>query len=137
MAPDDELFDLEEDEQDQFVPAVFASCMEEAEVYCELLNSRDIPTLIGDEEGMVEGVEEGSSRRDGMTHGVPVLVPEVLLDETGVIIAGQESLDDIFHTAEDEHDGDDEEMFGLAELDAFDDELYDDADVSDEDDDEL
>ncbi len=49
MGPDDDLFGGEDESLDDFVPAVFARSLDEGEVYCELLNEHDIPTIISDE----------------------------------------------------------------------------------------
>ena len=125
MALDDEAIDLPPEEHEQFVPAVFARSAEEAEVYCELLNDHDIPAIVGDEDhhDQGQGGQEGEDDdedldRKVMTHGVPVLVPEALLDDAGEIIAVQEELDEFAPSKSDEPDDDeDEDDFGLSEID--------------------
>ena len=68
-----------EDDLTDFVPAVFARSMAEAEAYRRLLDDHDIPVILG-ESRPVES-------RSGITRGCPVLVPEVLLDDASRIIA--------------------------------------------------
>jgi len=139
MPADEEDFN-ELDPHDDFVPAVFARHRRDAERYREILEDHDIPVVMGDNQG-----------RRGTPHGVPVLVPEPLLDEASEIIAdlednqGFEDLEDV-----DSLDEDDEEDMdlddGFEELEdeddlALDDEEYDageedDFDGLDEDEDE-
>jgi len=110
---ENESFDLIDGESRDFVPAVFARSIEEAEKYRELLNDHDIPAVMGDEE------EEDDStrrpRRRGMTRGVPVLVPEALLDEASEIIADREQLEE-YEISDDEFDNeeDEDETFALS-----------------------
>lgn len=117
MSRDDETLEPHEEEGDEytdFVPAVFARAIAEAELYRELLNDHDIPALIGtDEELDEDDLASRQARSREMTHGVPVLVPEALLDEASEIIADREDLDE-FGTEGDEQDEEDEdEGFGL------------------------
>ena len=108
MAQEDEVFDsTEEADYDDFVAAVFARSREEAEVYCELLNDHDIPTRLGDEADLDEKTLGNPAVHRGITHGVPVLVPDILLDEASVIIARQEDIEEYDPTAEDDVDEDD------------------------------
>ena len=137
MAQDDKTFDISGGEHEEIVPAVFARSAEEAEVYCELLNDHDIPAVVGDDDDVDTVKARGRARRRSMTHGVPILVPEVLLDDAGQVIAVQEELEE-FGTADAAEDPlDEDDDFGLSELDeTYDDELYEDAGpLSDEDDD--
>ena len=118
MALDDEAIDLPPEDHEQFVPAVFARSAAEAEVYCELLNDHDIPAIVGDEDHHDQDQDEDGLDRDGMTHGVPVLVPDALLDDAGEIIAVQEELDEFAPAKSEEPDDDeDEDDFGLCEID--------------------
>ncbi|MCD6364452.1 MAG: hypothetical protein J7M14_01115 [Planctomycetes bacterium] len=90
MMDDNEYSDVTPDEEfEDFVVAVVARSMEEAEAYCELLADRDIPTIIG-ERGAID-----ASRGDSTINGVSVLVPEMLLDEAGIIISGREEADEL------------------------------------------
>ncbi|MHC4981881.1 MAG: hypothetical protein ACYTF6_01775, partial [Planctomycetota bacterium] len=82
-----------DDEHEGFVPAVFARDADEAESYTELLNDHDIPAICGSAEALDEedSLTKTAGRR-GMTRGVPILVPEELLDEASEVIADRENL---------------------------------------------
>lgn len=122
---DEEDFDSSE-EQSGYVPAVVARNLEEAEAYQELLTDNEIPAVIGEID------ESQKPRKRGMTRGVPVLVPESLLDEASEIIAQaeeeEEELGEEDEFEDEDEDGDedeegefdeeeeeDEEEFGLEE----------------------
>ena len=109
MAREDESFDLDENGRAEFVPAVFGRSIEEAEKYRQLLDDHDIPAIIGDDEDVAEG---DASRRQGMTRGVPVLVPEAMLDEASEVIADREELDE-YEISEDNLDAEDEDDEGF------------------------
>ena len=112
-----------------FVSVVFARNADEAERFRELLEDHDIPAMVGTSDDIdVDSEEWQAARRQGMTHGVPVLVPEALLDEAGEVIA---DLDDTSGMEEDEEDEEDEEEETPA---GADDE---DADEEDDEDDEF
>jgi len=118
MPLDEEKFDSFEDEApSDFVPAIFARSVDEAEKYRELLDDHDIPALVGS--------EDFGNKKDKrkMSRGVPVLVPESLLDEASEIIAEKEELDE-FETDDENEEGEDIE------------EISDGADEDDDDDDE-
>jgi hypothetical protein len=105
MARDDEP--MGEAELAGFVSVVFARNVEQAERFRELLEDHDIPALVGSSDDIdVESEEWQAARRQGMTHGVPVLVPEALLDEASEVIA---DLDDTTGMEEDDKDEDDED----------------------------
>jgi hypothetical protein len=122
-----EEFESEENYTD-FVPAVFARSPQEAEMYRELLEDHDIPAVVGaDEEDLDKAKdkdepveEEGKKKKTrphSMSHGVPVLVPEALLDEASEVIADREDLADFEEDElEEDEDEDDEEgqEYGLA-----------------------
>mgnify|MGYP006294369333 CR=1 FL=1 len=118
MAPDDEdIQDVEHEENVEFVTSIVARSPAEAEEYCELLQDHDIPTVIGapDED---EQLADGGTRGKQITHGVPVLVPETLLDEASEIIADREdAADKLLVDDEDEEfeDEDDEDEYGFSE----------------------
>jgi hypothetical protein len=120
MSVDDETGEGEplEAESGDFVPAFFARDLAEAEEYCELLSDHDIPARAGvDEELAQADSEQRVAGRRGMTHGVPVLVPETLLDEASEVIADREDLADFEEDElEEDEDEDDEEgqEYGLA-----------------------
>jgi len=117
MAKEDDNIQLPDEEETSFVPAVFARSPEEAEVYCELLGDHEIPAIVGDEDSIAEGRR---AVRQEMTHGLPVLVPEPMLDEAGEVIAGREEAEDLLSMSDDDpnEDYDDEDAhFGLTEID--------------------
>ena len=118
-----------ETEGDDFVPALLARDLAEAQEYCDLLSDHDIPARVGVDD---EPLEEGSSEqrlagRRGMTHGVPVLVPETLLDEASEVIADRDDFSDFDEDDEDDDDEDeDDDAFVLEELDSDEDGFLDD-----------
>jgi len=124
-----------------FVSAAFARDQEEAQQYRKLLEDHDIPAIVGQEDlgaGQNETREVSSKR---MPRGVPVLVPEVLLDEAGEVIADRDDAGGLqCDQGADLEDDEDEFEFteGLdekPELDVDDDEFLED-EGSDQDDDE-
>jgi hypothetical protein len=114
------------DEEEEFVPAVYARSEDDAEKYCALLEDHDIPVMIGGQEG-----EESDETPASITRSVPILVPEAFLDEASEIIADSEDTqgflgeDEEFDDEEDEED----EEFDFADN-------LDDDDLDEEDDDE-
>ena len=99
-----------EDKQNDFVPAVFAKDAGEAESYSELLRDHDIPAICGSGEAPKKNGESGKKdRRVRMTHGIPVLVPEDLLDEASEIIADRENLTVLGLNAADEDEEEEDE----------------------------
>lgn len=102
--------DFEESRENigEFVPAVFARNAEDAEEYRELLEDHDIPAIIGIDEEEEESLGRAGRRR-GLSHGVPVLVPEALLDEASEIIADREENDDFVENDEEDEEDDEEE----------------------------
>jgi hypothetical protein len=109
MPQDDDAFEPDENESSEYVPAVIARSMEEAERYRELLDDHDIPAIIGADEAEEEQRRRRSSRRKGISRGVPVLVPEALLDEASEIIADREEGDEFQEVAEDVEQAEDDE----------------------------
>jgi len=101
---------------DDYVPALFARNMEEAEEYCELLSDHDIPARAGTDEEPLDQADPDhrAAGRRGMTHGVPVLVPESLLDEASEVIADREDFAGFDDDEDDEEE--DEDDYGLAEV---------------------
>ena len=131
------------DKHDSFVPAVFARDAEEAVSYSELLRDHDIPAVCGISSAAEK--EDGSgekNQRRGITHGVPVLVPEDLLDEASEVIADRENLSEFkLDDIEEDEDEEEEEMANPEELnpdipDQFDEEDEDDLLEDDLDEDE-
>jgi hypothetical protein len=121
MPAEEEPFDSESFGKDNYMSAFFARNIEEAQEYCELLSDHDIPARAGlDEELLAKAdPEHRAASRRGMTHGVPVLVPESLLDEASEIIADREGFDE-FEDKEETDEEEDEEDFGLGEVAAAD-----------------
>jgi len=114
------------DDHGKLVPAVFARSVKEAEVYRELLEDHDIPAVVaGDDD--VEHLGEGTAE---LTHGVPIMVPEPLLDEAGEVIADREDL--VPFQSDDEEDDafeDDDDEFGQdAQIDGEFDDSFEDED---------
>lgn len=134
MVHDEENFEGAED-YDEFVPAVFSRSREEADVVCELLNDHDIPAMVGTED-QTDEPDRGSE----MTHGVPVLVPDVLLDEASEIIADREDAEEFSPAAEeddDEEEDDDDVDFGFGPENEEDLEAYDALNLDEDEDDDL
>jgi len=94
------------------VAVVFARDENEAEQYCELLEDHDIPAIIGDEK--MGEADEGAAKGavPAISRGVPVLVPEILLDEAGEVVADHDDTGDFqFDDDDDELEDDDEFEF--------------------------
>jgi hypothetical protein len=109
MPRDDEEFEGQEEEYSDFVPAVFARSVTEAEEYRELLEDHDIPAVVGsmeEDEADITGPRRSSRK---MSRGVPVLVPEPLLDEASEVIAEIEEDDELEEDEEEEDEEDEEE----------------------------
>ena len=104
------------DGNEGFVPVVVAGTLTEAELFRQLLQDHEIPTVLGTEdefEALAQPVGE-AVRVEEDSHGIPVLVPEQLLDEAGQVIAEREEFDSL--AEEDEiPDDDEDEEFDLAE----------------------
>jgi hypothetical protein len=99
-----------EGEFDDFVPAVFARSPQEAEEYRELLNDHDIPAIIhSDDEEQPPAVGRAAVPiRTSISRGVPVLVPEALLDEASGVIADREDTEE-FQAGEDDVEEEEED----------------------------
>ena len=136
MPADDESLEDESFDDDGYVPVLFARNVDEADEYCELLSDHDIPARAGTDEELLEDADpdQRAANRRGMTHGVPVLVPESLLDEASEVIADREDISDFDDEEDLEDEEDDDEEFGLAEVD--DEELLGGASVDDEEEEE-
>lgn len=107
MARDEDAFDNPPAGSD-FVPVVVARSVEDAEMFRELLEDHDIPSILGTEENIQETGTDSDDLGEAMTHGVPVLVPEGLLDEAGEIIADREDFEEL--SEEDDFDEEDEDF---------------------------
>ena len=115
-----------------YVPAIYARNLVEAEFYKSLLVARDIPAIIEDAASESVGIPASI-----VGQGVPVLVPDVMLDEASEILAEHEDIQedeelaDYEETDEQYDDFDDDEDFEGDDLDDFDED-----DLDDEDEDE-
>ena len=115
MALDDKPSEPIEGDHADFMPAVFARSMKEAEEYCELLGDHGIPTIIGDESDLDEDHFQKTPRRASAIHRLPILVPEVMLDEADEIIALLEEVNNF--NSDDEYSLDEEgEELGFCHL---------------------
>ena len=113
MSLEDEEMAADQDEYTDFVPTFLARSTEEAEGYRQLLDDHDIPAIVGTDEDLDEkGSPLEAARRPGMTHGVPVLVPDVLLDEASEVIADRGKIDEL---DEDDLEEDQDDEFGFSE----------------------
>ena len=129
MLSNDEVLGESRDDLSDFVPAVVARSADEAEQYRELLDDHDIPAIIGTDEDLpAEEDGEGARPDPIVVRGVPVMVPETLLDEASKIISDRQEFNG-FSLGEDEFEDEDEDEFelgedgfGLSETELFDDE---------------
>jgi len=120
MPTDDDVFEPPEDGSEEFVSAVVARSPEEAQRYRDLLEDHGIPALI-EAENEGAGAEPPVPR--SLRQGIPVLVPEALLDEASEVIADRENLDE-FELAEEEDQEDEEEdddELGMGQIEEADD----------------
>lgn len=117
-----------------FVPAVFARDIDEAEEYRQLLEDHDIPAVVATDDDLGGPAGQKNGQRPSMTRGVPVMVPESLLDEAGEVIADREDLDEFEIEGEDIEE--EEEFDGLEEKELTT-ELEGPVDLDDDDDDEI
>ncbi len=129
MPIDDDPFEPDQDEYSDYVTAVVARNDDAAERFRELLADHDIPSTVGEED------DDGAAT---MTRGMPVMVPEPLLDEASEIIAEYEDTEQ-FETDEEEFEDEeeeDEDLFtekeGFEEFEEEED-LFDDDEEDDED----
>ncbi|MDD4888762.1 MAG: DUF2007 domain-containing protein [Phycisphaerae bacterium] len=114
----------------EFVPVIYARSATEAEFYKGLLTSNDIPAVIEEEAGEVIGMPSSI-----VGQGVPILVPDELLDEASEIIAEHGNNEE--EEELDEYEDIDEESDDLDEEFDDDDELDDEAEDEDEELDDL
>lgn len=123
--------DYEAPSDDQYVPAVFARSVDEAEELRQLLEDHGIEAVLGDEQD-VPVPDDPDTTVDAIAHGVAVLVPEMYLDEAGEIIADREDADefeddDELEEEEDEDEfplGDEDDEDGFFQIEEEDDDMY-------------
>lgn len=127
MSPlDDETEELFEDRGDELVPALYARSLDEAEEFQQLLEDHGIEAVVGSE-------DESSEAAGRMGRGVPVLVPDALLDEASEIIADHDDTDEFEDDDEILDDDEDDEEEEFEELDEEpDEEVFLDEDDEDE-----
>jgi|GEM_PF-1761815 len=99
------------DNEAEFVPAVFARDAEEARQYCELLSDHGIVGIVANDGIETEDAEVRGSDGEviGITRGVAVLVEETMLDEAGLVIADRQDLAE-FQFDDDESEDDEDEL---------------------------
>ena len=90
------------------MPAVVARSVEEADRYRELLDDHDIPAILATDDELAH-VGAG---RSAITRGVPILVPEAMLDEASEIIADWEDFEEYQVRDEDDLGDEDYEAHG-------------------------
>ena len=126
MSVDDEALgpDAFEGADDDFVPALFARDLDEAEVFCDLLADHDIPARPGTDDGSkdAEELEHRLAGQRGITHGIAVLVPESLLDEASEVIADRDDFSD-FEADDEEEEDEEDDTFAMEEIDPTEDSL--------------
>ncbi|NBB95475.1 MAG: hypothetical protein GVY16_07005 [Planctomycetes bacterium] len=108
MSQDDSI-DFEKG--DEFVPVVSARDDDEAEEYRQLLEDHEIEATVG-YDGLDDRDEIDVEDRS-MSRGIPVLVPESLLDEASEIIADREDDEEFAVDEETEDEGDEADEFTL------------------------
>ena len=111
MSPDDLTYP-QDDNETEFVPAVFARDAEEAQRYCELLADHGIVGIVANDGVAAEDAEVRSDVGEGigMTRGVAVLVEDTMLDEAGLVIADREDIAEFRFDEDDEAEDDEDEL---------------------------
>ncbi len=104
----DDFDELEADELGEYVPVIYGRSVEEAERYCQVLEDHDLPAIVDEDYEPPEGQVRGARGS-----GVPVLVPETLLEEARGLIAELEDLEELVE--EDDLEEDEDEDFGIDE----------------------
>ncbi len=113
MARKNEPLEVPEDDESNFVPVVFVPSSEEAERFRQLLDDHDIPAVVTTDNKIADSEDSGNhlGQLAGTVQGMAVLVPAVLLDDAGQVIADFEDTER-FQAVDDELD---EDEFGLIE----------------------
>lgn len=119
MSRKNEPLEVPEDDESNFVPVVFVLSPDEAERFRQLLDDHDIPAVVATDNEIADSEDSGSRLGPlaGKAQGTAVLVPAVLLDDAGRVIADFEDTER-FQAADDELGEDeegDEDEFGLIE----------------------
>lgn len=103
-------YDVGSEDLGEYVPVIYARSADEAEKYRQLLEDHGIPAVI--DEDYEPG--EAHSPKAGMA-GVPVLVPESLLEDARQFVAEIDELTALHAEDEEPYDEDDEDDFGTGE----------------------
>jgi hypothetical protein len=110
MAYDND-YDVGSEDLGEYVPVVYARSLEEAEKYRQVLEDHDIPAVVDEE---YEPGEPGGRRQT--LEGVPVLVPESLLEDARQFISEIDGMAAFADEDEDIYDDeDDDDDFALEE----------------------
>jgi len=115
-----------DEELGDFVPVVYARSDTEADRYCQMLEDHDVPALVDEQYEPTE-----PSAQPGLVGGVPVLVPQSLLDEARQIVTEFDEMDTLIEVDDDDEDEDEDEEFFSSN------DGRDPADLDDEDDEQL
>lgn len=92
----------------EYVAAVIARSVDHAEMYRQLFEDHDIPSILGTEDEAPGPEDDALAEGAALAQGIPVLVPEGLLDEASEIIADREDFDEL--DEEDDLEEDDEQF---------------------------
>ncbi len=124
--PDEELF-----EEDEYVPVIAARDVDEAQDLQALLSDHDIPAILATEAPDDEPPPEAAQ-------GIPILVPQSMLDEAMEVIADRTDRTDFLLNEEDleEDEEEEDELEGFEEEQAEDDLSYDDEEEEEEEEEE-
>ena len=96
---------------EDFVPVVVARNSDQAERFRNLLEDHDIPVRVGTDGGPEElAAPPAVDSSEELSRGIPVLVPENVLDEAGEVIAEREGFEDFGDEDADDTDDDDEDF---------------------------
>ncbi len=100
----DEITDREDDDLGDYVPVAYARSADEADWYCQVLEDHDIPAR-ADEDYAPPPPVAGQP----VLPGLPVLVPESMLEEARGVIAEVEGME-VFDADADEEEEDQDEL---------------------------
>ena len=123
---------VEPDDLGEYVPAIYARSVSEADRYRQLLEDHDIPAIV-DEDYASDTPDQPSA----IIEGVPIVVPESLLDDARAFIAEIDEMDTLVEDEDEDDSYDDDEDYALPGVDEKADILLEDeADLAHEADDE-
>jgi hypothetical protein len=132
-ADDDDRQRLRDEDEEEYVPAVFAETIDEAEQYAQIFRDHDIDAIVDDEYEDPDEDDEADLRQ-----AVAVLVPESARDEAGALLDELEEAEVLILDDDEEFEDEDDEEDELIETDGadslgFDDEEEDPLEEEDED----